>query len=112
MSTTLTNLELLAFSGERKRSDGKLHADISIRVDHKATNPHLMQGLGERLLASGHALKFGDRSYSVENFLTDDNNTIRLFLSREDDLTILQRERAQEVALWVSMEKIFTGKGA
>lgn len=108
MSTTMSNLELLGFSGERKRADGLLHADVSIKVSHQSTNQNLMRDLGQRFLASGHALKFGDHSYSVENFSTDSNDTIRLYLTRESDAV----KRAREADMWASVQKAFSGKGA
>lgn len=106
---SIQGLELLAFSGERKRADGRLHSDISIKVSHQSTNQNLLRDLGQKFLSTGQRLKFGDHVYQIEQFATDDNNTIRLFLSRESDVTILQRERAQEAALWSSLEEFFVG---
>lgn len=104
-------LELLGFSGERKRaSDGKLHADVSIKINHESNNPFFMKELGRRFLASGQQFKFGQHAYTIENFTSDAPDQIRLYISRDDDLTKLLSKRALEGSMWASLEKIFVGK--
>lgn len=97
--------QLLAFSGERVRSDGRLHADVSVKFDHPAATPRMMRELREKLLATGHSFKFGQHTYQIEQCESGQDDTLRLYLSRESDAT----KRAQEAALWASMEKIFVG---
>lgn len=105
-------IQLLGFSGERKRaSDGKLHADVSVKVNHQSNNPNLMRDLGQKFLSSGQKFKFGDHAYSVENFTTDSNDSIRLFINRDDDLTALLTRRSLEESMWSSLEKLFVVKG-
>lgn len=100
--------ELRGFSGERTRSDGRLHADVSIKFNHPAATPRLMRELREKLLACSHSFKFGQNTYQIEQCESSQDDTMRLYLSRESDAS----KRAREAALWANVEQVFTGKGA